>query len=245
MRGALASEWIKLSTIRSTWIVLGLTIAAGGLVSWACATFVTDEVLTVSQVYNYSTVLTGMIAAVAGVLLFSSEVQHGTLAPALAAQPDRTAIAFAKAIAAAVFGAALGAAGVAASITGALVGGLAIGDSSSMLTGILLSILFTTIAGVLGLGVGLILRHGAAAIAGLLVWGLVIENLLKVFAPEQVARFLPFAAGNGMLGIETRTGAGSPVAASLTAAQDALIFGGYAAAALAVGVVLLRRRDAN
>ena len=40
--------------------MLGFTAFVGGFVAWACATFVTDEVLTVSEVFIFSTVLTGV-----------------------------------------------------------------------------------------------------------------------------------------------------------------------------------------
>ncbi len=58
---------------------------------------------------------------------------------------------------------------------------------------------FAVLAGILGLGIGLIARQSAAAISGVLVWWLVIENLVSVFASERVVRFMPFVAGNGML----------------------------------------------
>ena len=48
----------------------------------------------------------------------------------------------------------------------------------------------------------MIARHSAAAISGLLVWWLVVENLIVALAPARIARFLPFVAGNAMVGIE-------------------------------------------
>ncbi len=62
----LASERIKLTTVRSNRIILGLTIAIGMFVSWAVATFVTDEVLTVAEVFSFSIVFTAVFASVAG-----------------------------------------------------------------------------------------------------------------------------------------------------------------------------------
>ena len=51
----------------------------GGFVTWAIATYVTDEVLTVAEVFTAATVFTAVFAAVGGILLFTSESQHGTL----------------------------------------------------------------------------------------------------------------------------------------------------------------------
>ncbi|MDX6248516.1 MAG: type transport system permease protein [Kribbellaceae bacterium] len=241
----LRSEWIKLSSLRANKAILGLTTATGGFVAWAVATLVTNQVQTVSEVFVFSTVLTGVIAAVAGILLFSSEAQHGTLASVLTAQPARWVIVAAKAMMATAFGFVLGAAGMAASVGGAVLGGLELGDASAMAATTLWALLFTGLSALLGLGVGMIVRHSSAAISALLVWGLVVENLLTLFLSEQVSRFLPFVAGNNLLGIVGEGAFAESAATALTRAQDALVFGGYTAAAVLIGTVLLYRRDTN
>lgn len=241
----LTSEWIKLSTVRSNKAILGLTAAAGGFVAWAVATLVTDEIQTVAQVFIFSTVLTGVFAAVAGILLFSSEAQHGTLATALTAQPTRWVIVAAKTMMATAFGIVLGAAGMVTGFGGALLGGLAMGDTSGMAATTLWASLYTALSAVLGLGVGMVIRHSSGAISALLVWGLVVENLLTLFLPEEISRFLPFVAGNNLLAIDADGAFAESAATALTRAQDALVFGGYAAAALILGTVLLYRRDTN
>lgn len=241
----LRSEWIKLSSLRANKAILGLTTATGGFVAWAVATLVTNQVQTVSEVFVFSTVLTGVIAAVAGILLFSSEAQHGTLAGVLTAQPARWVIVAAKTMMATAFGFVLGAAGMAAGVGGAVVGGLELGDASAMAATTLWALLFTGLSALLGLGVGMIVRHSSAAISALLVWGLVVENLLTLFLSEQVSRFLPFVAGNNLLGIVGEGAFAESAATALTRAQDALVFGGYTAAAVLIGTVLLYRRDTN
>jgi len=241
----LKSEWIKLSSLRSNRAILALTVIVGGFVSWAVATLITDEVLVVSQVYVYSTVLTAVFAAVAGILLFTSEAQHGTLGAALTAQPARWVIAVAKTVMAAAVGLVLGAGGMAAAFLGAVVGGLGMGDTSTMTATTIWALLFTTLAALFGLGVGMIVRHGSGAISGLLVWWLVVENLLALFLPAQVARFLPFFAGNGLLGIDADTLTAEAIAVALTRPENALLFGGYTAVALVIGALLLYRRDTN
>jgi len=110
---ALRSEWIKASTIRANRAILLLTVAGGLLVSWAVATLVTDEVLVLSEVGFYWTSVSSMLAAIGGVLLFGSEVQHGTLAAAVAARPARGVIALSKTLTAGAMGLVLGAAGLA------------------------------------------------------------------------------------------------------------------------------------
>lgn len=231
----LHSEWIKLTTIRANKAILALTVAVGALVAWSSAVFVTDEVQTVSEVFIFSTVLTAVFASVAGILMFSSEAQHGTLATALTAQPARWVIVAAKTIMAAAIGLVLGAAGMIAGFGGAVVGGLSMGDTSTMAATIAWALAFTTLSAVLGLGVGMVVRHSSGAISGLLVWSLVVENLFTVFLPEQISRFLPFVAGNNLLAIKGRGAFAENAALALTRVQDALIFGGYTAVALVVG----------
>jgi hypothetical protein len=241
----LRSEWLKFTSLRANRAVLALTVVVGGLTSWAVATLITDEVLVVSEVYIFSTVLTAVFSAVVGILLFTSEAQHGTLAAALTAQPARWLIAASKTVAAVCVGLVLGATGMAAGFLGAVVGGLGMGDTSTMAATTMWALLLTVLATLLGVGVGMIVRHGAGAISGVLVWWFVVENLLTMFVPEQLARFMPFVAGVHLLGIEADTDTPAALAVALSRPEDALVFGGYAAAALVAGTVLLYRRDTN
>lgn len=241
----LRSEWIKLASLRAHRAIMMLTLFSGAFVSWAVAALVKDEVLVVSDVYVFSTVLTGVFAAVTGILLFTSEAQHGTLAGVLTAHPSRWVVAGAKAVMAAGRGLTLGAVGMAAGFAGALAGGLGMGDTAGMVATTLWSLLFTVLAALLGLGVGMIVRHGSGAISGLLVWWLVVENLLALFLAAEVVRFLPFFSGVALLGIDSDTATPESVAVALTSAENTLVFGGYTAVALAVGTLLLYRRDTN
>jgi ABC-type transport system involved in multi-copper enzyme maturation permease subunit len=242
---ALQSEWIKLASLRANRAIWALTAVLGAGTSVAVATLVTDEVLVVSEVFTFSTVLTAVFAAVAGILLFTSEAQHGTLATALTAQPARWVIATAKIITAAAVGLVLGATGLAAGIAGAAASGLAMGDTSTMVATTLWAMLFTSLATLCGLGVGMIVRHSAGAVSGLLVWWLVVENTCTFFLPAEIGRFLPFFAGNALLGIDSDTATAESIAVALSRPENALVFGGYAAAALIAGSVLLHRRDTN
>jgi ABC-2 type transport system permease protein len=240
---ALRSEWIKASTVRANAAILVFTLVGGLLVSWAVATFVTDEVLVVAQVGFYWTSVTGMLAAIGGVLLFGSEVQHGTLAAAVAARPSRWIIALAKTLTAAALGLVIGATGLVAGFGGAVLAGLDAGDTSALAATISWALLFTTLSAVLGLGISMIVRNSTAAIGGILVWGFVVENLLNLFLPVEVARFLPFFAGNKLLAYTNDFDTPEAIAIALTRSESALVFGGYAGVALLVGTLLLYRRD--
>jgi hypothetical protein len=245
LSAALRSEWIKLASLRSNRATWALIAILGAGTSVAVATLVTGEVLVVSEIFTYSTVLTAVFAAVTGILLFTSEAQHGTLATALTAQPARWVIAAAKTITATAIGLVLGATGLAAGAAGAVASGLALGDTSTMAATTLWAMLFTALATLCGLGVGMIVRHSAGAVSGLLVWWLVVENTCTYFLPAEIGRFLPFFAGNALLGIDSDTATAESIAVALTRPENALVFGGYAAVALIAGSVLLYRRDTN
>src|SRR6478672_10421776 len=72
---ALVSERIKASTITSNRAILGLTAAGGVFMSWLVAKFVTDKILTVTEVGFFWTTVVSVLAMIAGVLLFTTEVQ--------------------------------------------------------------------------------------------------------------------------------------------------------------------------
>ncbi|MCU1393547.1 MAG: hypothetical protein JWM34_1975 [Ilumatobacteraceae bacterium] len=247
---AIRSEWIKLRSLRSTPAIIAATVVIGVLLSWILATFVKTDPdthlrFTIGQTFIFSTWLTTVLATVMGTLLFTSEVQHGILATAVAAQPARWVIVAAKALVGAGLGLAMGIAGMAAGFGGAVVGGLRAGDTSGASATALWGLLLTTLAPVFGLGVGLIIRHSAAATTTLLVWALVVENLIKGFAPPTLSRFLPFSAATGMLGIKTAGDSARTTAAALSRPQDALLFCAYTLAVVAIGTALLGRRDTD
>lgn len=250
IRPAVRSERIKVSSLRSNVAILALTPVIGFLLSWILATFVktdpdTDLPFTIGDTFIFSTWLTTVLATIVGALMFTSEVQHGTIANAVAAQPARWVIVAAKTAIAAAFGLAMGILGMIGGLSGAIVGGLEKGDTSGMPATALWGLLLTTLAPLLGLGVGMILRHSAAAVSILLVWAFVLENLIRTLIPSNAARFMPFSTAAGMLNIQQATDNAETLAAALSRTQDALLFGGYVIAALTVGTILFSRRDAN
>jgi ABC-2 type transport system permease protein len=241
---ALRSEAIKAVTVRAMPAIVGFALIGGLAVSWSVSTFVTDRVQYVADVGFLWTGVTSMLAAIAGVLLFGSEVQHGTLASTLTARPARWIVVLAKSVVAGAAGLLVGLAGLAAGFGGALLAGLDTGDTSSVGGTIAWALLFTTLSAVLGLGISMVVRNSTAAIGGLLVWGFVVENLFRLFLADEVARFLPFVAGNHLL---SDSGSDSPaaLAVALTRPENALVFGAYTVLAIVIGTVLLYRRDTN
>lgn len=241
----LRSEAIKATTVRANKILLTAAAIVGLLISWAVATFGTDEAPTVTDVYLYPTLLTAVLAAVTGILVFTSEVQHGTLAGALTAHPSRWPVVAAKALLVAGFGLLLGALGMVAGVVGALAGGAVVDDTAGVGTTVLWGLLYTTGSALLGLGVGMVVRHSAGTVSGLLVWWLVVEALVVQFAPAEVVRFVPFDTGFRTLGVESDLDVPEVAAAGVSNLLHASIFWGWVLAALVLGTALLVRRDAD
>ncbi|MFN8052576.1 MAG: ABC transporter permease subunit [Acidimicrobiales bacterium] len=242
---ALRSEWIKVSTLRTNKVILALTAGVGAAISGALAATATTQTVTASELFIYPLPLVATLAIVTGILMFTAESQHGTLAVTLAARPARWVTVVAKTVMAIAVGVTYGALSMAAGFGGALAGGARLGDGSAMTSRGLWALAYIALAAVIGLGVGMIVRHSAGAISGLLMWSFVIETLFAPALPEGVRHFLPFSAGYRLL--DAGAGFKDPIviAHELSRPMYALIFGGYALVSLTIGTVLLYRRDTN
>ena len=183
----------------------------------------------------------GIFAALAGVLLVTSEFRFGTIRPTFLFNPRRSRVIGAKL-----------AAGVLAGVVFGLVGeglGFAIGYVILRGRGITYALdagqtallLFGTLAGIalwgaIGVGLGTILRNQVGAIIGLLAWGFVVENLLFAFVPS-VGRFGPVHAGDAMTGITTEH--------LLAASAGGAVLLLWAVALAVAGIALAARRDVS
>lgn len=243
LRASILSEWIKIRTLRSTIALLGLNAATGVAIVAGITAGSPETAPTIADGLGFPVVFSAVFAAVAGTVLFTSEVQHGTLDPTLTAEPSRRALTLAKAVVAAIFGVTLALSGQIGGIVGGLVTGTELGGAERVATGTLWAGGFAALTAVLGLGVGMIVRHSAAAVSGLLVWWLVVENLVVVLAPAKVARLLPFIAGNAMVGVEMESNDPNAAALLFTRPQNALLLTTYALLAIAIGKVALTRQD--
>ena len=242
---ALRSEWIKFRSLRTNKVMFALAGVIAGLLAWGLAGSKGDPALTASELFIYPLPLIATMAIVTGILLFTGEAQHGTLAGALTARPARWVLVTAKTTTAIAVGVALGTIAMAAGFAGSVAGGLPVGDASTMVSRVLWALLYIAAAAVIGLGVGMIVRHSAGAISGLLMWAFVIESLFAPSLPEGVLHALPFSAGYRLLDAGANFEPPVVIAQELVRYQYALIFGGYALVALVVGTVLLYRRDTN
>lgn len=246
LRAALRSEWIKATTVRTSKMILFAAGVVGLLSAWAFASFLpTTETPFVTDLFVFPILLISVLAAIAGVLVFTTEVQHGTLAGSLTAHPARWPVVAAKAVAAAGIGLALGVVGLVTGFLGALAGGIEVGATAGVPALAAWALLWASGSALLGLGVGMAVRHSAGAVSGVLVWWLVIEGLVLELAPAEVVRFLPFDAAFRTVAVESDFDRPEVVASALPNPVHASIFWGYVLVALAIGAVLVHRRDAD
>jgi hypothetical protein len=240
---AIHAEWIKLWSLRSTWILLAFNLLAGTIMSWAVGMFSGEEASSVGTAWFYWTVISAVMAAAVGVLVFTADLQHGVLAGMLTAQSVRWVILAAKVVGVGAFGLVLGVTAVIAGIGGASMSGIPIGSAGAIATGVLWALGYTVLAALLGLGVGVLVRSSAIAIAGVLIWGFMIEMLLTLFLPVEIARFLPFLAGDRMLAVPSPGLNAEAVAVELSRFEGALVLGTYVALLMLAGTLVFNRRD--
>jgi len=239
-------EWIKLRSLRSTWWVLALTVA--GAVGIAVAVGVNTEDAAADLTNN---ALAGislglLLVGVLGVLAMTGEHSSGMIRATLAAVPNRPLVLAAKA---AVFGAVALAAGEAAAFIAFLAGGAALPagvpaptlGQPGVLRAVVLGGAGYCLIGLLGVGLGAVIRHTPAAIAVLVGGVYVLAQLVAGFATWIMA-WLPIAIVANSLSVVRPVGDGQVRFLSPWAGLGVLCL--YAAAALGAGAFLLARRDA-
>ncbi|MFJ8229164.1 ABC transporter permease subunit [Streptomyces sp. NPDC094448] len=247
---AIASEWTKIRSLRSTmWTLggmVGLFFGAGTLVALIVkssddGTFVRDEVLTLGF---FGAVLSGICVITLGVLTITSEYSTGMIRMTMTACPSRARILTAKAIVyfVLVF--------VATSVTTLLLGVVQVGilggepDGGRWLRATLGVSLYLAFLGLLALGVGSMVRHSAGAITimfGVVLLPLVMTVLMVTFdALRGLSEWLIQYSIPGQLGVLYE---GSLMDGGPMAWEPLAIIIGLAAVSLAGAYAMLESRD--
>jgi len=251
LRHVARMEWIKLRSLRSTWWTLGITIC--GATAMAVVIGINTRNAGGDLTNNaLAGVVPGLLlTGVLGVLVMTSEYTSGMIRATLAAVPRRGLMLTAKA---AVFGLVALAAGEAAAFISFAAGGAALqhGITAPALTqpGVLRAVLLAGasfgLVGLLGLGLGAIVRHTAAAIA-VLVGGVYLAAQFVGVVAQGAAGYMPvLIIGNSLTTTKPQT---CPPHAALCphflpawAGLGMLCL--YAMVVLSIGAWLLARRDA-
>jgi ABC-2 type transport system permease protein len=237
------AEVLKIrSTRTTTWLILGM-IALVLLFTLLPGLFTHSGGLASRQDQRQmlsASSFAGVFAALAGVLLVTSEYRYGTIRPTFLFNPVRSHVLGAKAVVGAVAGLAFGILGEAISwaIVYAVLDGRGITIVLTRSNVLLLTFggLAGAARGTIGVGVGAIIHNQVGAIVTLLAWGLVVENLLFGLVPS-VGRFLPSRAADGLMGLGT--------AHLLSPGASAITLIAWASALAVVGTALSVRQDIN
>jgi ABC-2 type transport system permease protein len=235
-------EWIKLRSLRSTWLVVAITAlgAVGIAVAVGLNTTGASGDLTNNALAGIAPglLLTGLL----GVLAMTSEYTSGMIRLTLAAVPNRRLLLAAKA---AVFAAVALVVGEATSFLAFFAGRAALPDSipapalseSGVLRAVVLAGAGFCLIGLIGLGLGAVIRHTPAAIA-VLVGGVYVAAQMIGWFSGSAAGYVPVSiVANSLSTVQALEGMPSP-----WTGLGVLCL--YAAVALGSGGWLLERRDA-
>jgi ABC-2 type transport system permease protein len=237
-------EWLKIRSVRSTaWILL--TFAAG-MIGLAILIMSRHHMSPSFDPTNDSfagLVIGQLVVGVLGVLAVTSEFSSGMIRATLAAAPGRPLLLAAKA---AVLTAVTLAAGEILALA-AFAAGQAVAPAQhatlgqpGVLRAVLMAGAYPALIGLIGLGLGAVIRHTAGAIcavAGILFVLPLIVIPLGTSIQNAVEKFLPMMiAENSMTAVK-------PVANSLSPGAGFGLMCLYTVAALAVGGWALARRD--
>jgi ABC-2 type transport system permease protein len=254
----LASEWLKLRTVRSSVAALVATVVISvGVAALVCLGDRTQWQRTGAPAhFAFSPVgvsLTGFLVAplaigVIGVLIITSEYSSGLIRATLAAQPRRLSMLLAKALV--LFAVALTVGEVSAFLSfflgQAILSGVAPSatlGSPGALRAIVLAGLSIALLALLALGIGTMLRHTAASITvyvGVLLILLAIVQALPGTWSTDVNKYMP-----EVLILAMRSDhAGGVQLNTFSPSTSACILAAYALGSLIVGGWLLVRRDA-
>ncbi|MGX1670690.1 ABC transporter permease [Streptomyces sp. NPDC055400] len=242
-------EWIKLRSLRSTLWALVATVVGMlviGVVTMANTHAPSpDKADTFDPVNN---VLAGialgqLIVGVLGVLVVTGEYSSGAMRSTLAAIPNRPLLLAAKA---GVFGAVTSAVGEVVAFATFFAGRLALGagvpvpalGDPGVLRAVVLSGAYLAMVGLLGIALGAVVRHTAAAIGALVGLLYVLPGALAGLTGVTVAKYFPTMIAGNSLAVS------KPVADVLSPWAGFGTLCLYVVAALGAGGWLLTRRDA-
>jgi ABC-2 type transport system permease protein len=248
----LRSELCKLRSVRSTFWTLLTAVAANVALGALGAVFLPGALsaqekatLDVTRLSLAGLHLSQIALGVLGVLVITSEYGTGMIRATLSAVPQRRLVLAAKAT---VFAATALVVGIGSSFAAWFSFQAFLSDDSLRSAigdpGVLRAVtgggLYLTVLGLLGLGLGAIIRASAGAIAAL--FGLLfVPPLLLQLLPQSwqttIGPYIPMEAGSQIYILH-------PHAASLTPWTGFGLFCLYAVLALAVGLMLINHRDA-
>jgi len=240
----LRAELLKIRSTRTTiGLLVGLIALALLFTILTCTLSPNAQLLTEqdqTSLLSFGSIA-GVFAALAGVMLFTSEYRFGTIRPTSLFNPNRAHLFATKITAGVLSGLVFGLIGEGLVFSIGLmilkIRGVHIVMTGANVTELLLgAIIGTALWGAIGVAVGAIVTNQVGAVITLLAWGFVVENLVFGFLPK-VGRFLPVHASDSMMGpIEDKLLSG--YAGTVVVVAWVLILS-------VIGVTLLKSRDVS
>jgi ABC-2 type transport system permease protein len=249
--GAIRSEFTKIRSVRSTyWTLLAMVLVTVGIGVLACVGAATHPNRgpgwDATQHSLVGLILGQLIIVVLGALTITSEFSTGMIRTSLSVQPRRGTWLAAKGL---VFAVVSLVTGLVASFASFFIGqailsskhlSVTLGDPN-VARAVIGGGLFLAVCGMLAFGLGILLRHTAAAITasiGLLFVLFVLVNFLPQSWQDHVDKWIPFNAGSQIWFTVP-----DPGAHMFSPWTGFAVFAGYAAVAIIAGTAAFLRRD--
>ncbi|MFC5803108.1 hypothetical protein [Streptomyces formicae] len=264
MRTALAYEWLRLRTLRSTWWTSAATLIVTALLALAFGALIKDmsagqgravPVAELLVIMLTKSPLTPVIAGTLGVFAMGHEYRYGTIRTTLALTPRRAVAFGAKAASIAAFSTLLALANlvVAWAVALPLLAGESLeGVSAALLVRVHIGqVLLIAGWGLAGVALGALIRSQTVALLTLLAVPFMVEPMLRAVLAnsgqsvlERAAMFLPFTAGSAMT---SAADAGTTLldsSAQLGPLVGGVVFLALITAQTAAAATAFQRRDA-
>jgi ABC-type transport system involved in multi-copper enzyme maturation permease subunit len=218
MTTAIAYEWKRITTVRSTYWFSAMTVLFSGAIAYFIALGFGKSDFSSDGIQNYlqaSTlvvtaggsilfvpVLSAPFCAVLGAMSFGHEYRYGTIKQTLTAIPDRVVLFFAKlfVLVAWLLGLMLLVLGVNAAMGALFLHGFSL--SHDALRPLVNFVLYNVGFGIAGFGLAALFRNLAGALVGVLVYPFVIEpigynilRIVKLGTLDRLANLFPASAG--------------------------------------------------
>ncbi|MDX6263363.1 MAG: type transport system permease protein [Kribbellaceae bacterium] len=251
LRGAVASEWTKLWTVRSSWLNIVAAVALTGLLAlqfgfsavWEnehLAPGAVGEKTAAGGVAISAMTIVQVVVAAFAMLLVTSEYSTGSIRSTLQWTPVRRNVVLAKALVLTpvlfIYALLLGA--IAAVTGGVAMGKWADWDSGTLLVDMLSLAAYLTLAGLFTAGIAFIIRSTAGTLTAAFLLLIVIPMMMGQSSMRPLiwlAALLPGGAGQNYL-----TGATDPISPT----ASFLVLLAWALSGLWAGTTILNRRDA-
>jgi len=246
----LATERIKLFTTRSPWwsmlLALGLSVGFAALIVTNSTGGDVVSVRVAESGYQFSLVVMMVMAALA----VTTEYRFSTIRVSFQAVPNRTALLLAKTTVVAVLAAVVGEVAAFASWAVARMihpnVGLALNTEQAWRNVAGMGLVYAVTA-VIAVAVGILIRQTAGAVAILLIYSLLVENLVSLIPKigQHIQQWMPFTEANNFLVAGSADAGRRGIEAMPLGAWPSLAyFAGIAAVLMTIALVAANRRDA-